>query len=261
MKKLLAVLLCAALLIPACAAAGLLVPTDPASRAPLTGSDLAFVREQVIAELKSRPEWQETKIPAGQWTVGTDLPAGVYSFRHTDAIFSTAVTFTHKVGHSMKESGFLLLNDAELGKAEPADGTVLTVDGAVLMAPPLFASVLMKDTKTVPAYTAASLTDIPYDGLRSLQWELLELIVLSPDFESVVLPAGIWAVGEDIPAGAWTAVAAERDVTLRHYKDAVTYNSNWQSLLGRNSRLDILLKDGWKLEISNPVRLIPANNQ
>ena len=33
------------------------------------------------------------------------------------------------------------------------------------------------------------------------------------------------------------------------------------TLIDRNSRLDILLKDGWKLEISNPVRLIPANNQ
>ena len=263
MKILLAVLLCAALLIPACAAAGLLVPTDPASRALLTGSDLAFVREQVIAELKSRPEWQETKIPAGQWTVGTDLPAGVYSFRHTDAIFSTTVTFTHKVGHSMKESGFLLLKDAELGKAEPADGTLLVLDGPVIMAPPVFASVKAKDKdpEAVPAYTAGSLTDIPYSGLLRLQRELLELIVSGPDCESVLLPAGIWTVGEDIPAGTWTAVAAERGVTFRHYKDAVTYNSNWQSLLGRNSRLDILLKDGWKLEISNPVRFIPANNQ
>ena len=263
MKKLLAVLLCAVLLIPACASAGLLVPADPASRAPLTGSDLAFVREQVIAELKSRPEWKETKIPAGQWTVGTDLPAGVYSFRHTDTIFSTTVTFTHKVGHSMKESDFLLLNGAELGKAEPAEGTVLVLDGPVIMAPPAFASVTVKNSspEAVPAYTAGSLTNIPYNELLRLQRELLELIVSGPDFESVLLPAGIWTVGEDIPAGAWTAVAAERGITLRHYKDAVTYNSSWQSLIDRNSQLDILLKDGWKLEISNPVRFIPVQNQ
>ena len=273
MKKLLAALLCAALLIPACAAfaegatfpsagpasglsaADFLVRTDPASRAPVTGSDLAFVRDQVIAELKSRPEWKETKIPSGQWTVGTDFPAGSYSFRRTEKGLSTTVTFSHKVGHTVKEEDFYLVNDNAVGKAEPADGTVLTVDGAVLMAPPLFASVLMKDTKAVPAYTAASLTDIPYDGLRSLQRELLELIVLSPDFESVVLPAGIWTVGEDIPAGAWTARQAERSVTLRHYKDAVTYSSSWEALITGAKRVDLNLKDGWKLSVTDIILL------
>ena len=273
MKKFLAAFLCAILLIPAAAAAaegtspgpvvpaaglsasGILVRTDPAVRAPVTGSDLAFVREQVIAELKSRPEWKETKIPSGQWTVGTDLPAGAWSFRRTEKGLSTTVTFSHKVGHTVKEEDFYLVDENAVGKAEPADGTVLTVDGAVMMAPPLFASVLMKDTKAVPAYTAASLTDIPYEGLLSLQRELLELVVLSPDFESVVLPAGIWTVGEDIPAGAWTARQAERSVTLRNYKDAVTYSSSWEALITGAKRVDLNLKDGWKLSVSDIVLL------
>ena len=273
MKKILAALLCAVLLIPACAvsaeetSAGSAVPasglsalsifvrTDPASRAPVTGSDLAFVREQVIAELKSRPEWKETKIPSGQWTVGTDLPAGAWSFRRTEKGLSTTVTFSHKVGHTVKEEDFYLVDENAVGRAEPAEGTVLTVDGAVMMAPPLFPSVLMKDTKAVPAYTAASLTDIPYDGLISLQRELLELVVLSPDFESVVLPAGIWTVGEDIPAGAWTARQAERSVTLRNYKDAVTYSSSWEALITGAKRVDLNLKDGWKLSVSDIVLL------
>ena len=162
MKKLLAALLCVLLLVPACAApaeeagisaASILVRTDPAVFSPVTGHDLAAVREYVIAELKSRPEWKETKIPAGEWAVGTDLPAGTYAFRHTDTRYSTTIRFTHMAGHSKKEASFLILAGEEVGKAELPDSTVLRLDNPVILAPPSFAAVSVRAAEKDTAYS------------------------------------------------------------------------------------------------------------
>ena len=45
----------------------------------LTYKELLMLRDQLSKELMTRPEWKEVTVPAGDWIVGKDIPAGVYS--------------------------------------------------------------------------------------------------------------------------------------------------------------------------------------
>ena len=73
MKRLLTLLLCAVLLVPAFSAAEE-VPapgaSGPAPFTPLTGSDLIALREEVIAALQSVRGTDPVLIPSGDWVVG-----------------------------------------------------------------------------------------------------------------------------------------------------------------------------------------------
>lgn len=68
MKKLLCLLLCL-LCLPTFA----LAEVDLDS---LTFVELIELREQITAEITSRPEWKEVFVPAGVYEVGVDIPAG-----------------------------------------------------------------------------------------------------------------------------------------------------------------------------------------
>ena len=258
MKRLLAALLCAALLLPALAFGEAVPGAEPAARAPLTAGDLAALRDQVISELQSRPERKPVQVPAGSWTVGEDFPAGSWSFRHSGGWISAYVEFSFRVGPTTRREEFRLTAGQEIGRGTPAEGTVLQLDQAVVMAPPSFASVTMKETAVPREYRGLSLASRSADDLIRLQRELLSLVVLSPDCESVCLPAGIWTIGEDLPAGTWDVSCAKDSCSFRYYKDAVTFGRSWISLAPRREPKRMDLKEGWQLFLDGPVDFSPV---
>lgn len=42
----------------------------------MTFDELVELREQITAEITSRPEWKEVTVPAGIYEIGVDIPAG-----------------------------------------------------------------------------------------------------------------------------------------------------------------------------------------
>lgn len=68
MKKLLAVALILAMLIP-CAVA------EDIDLSALTYDELVVLRDRCLAEMQLRDEWQEVTVPIGVYEVGKDIPA------------------------------------------------------------------------------------------------------------------------------------------------------------------------------------------
>lgn len=77
MKKLLALLLAMALLIPAACAEGI-------DLSALSFDQLVELRQQISKELTTRPEWKEVTVPVGVWKVGEDIPAGHWTITAAD---------------------------------------------------------------------------------------------------------------------------------------------------------------------------------
>lgn len=47
--------------------------------AGMSYDELVELQRAAAKEIMSRPEWKEVEVPAGQYTIGVDIPAGVYS--------------------------------------------------------------------------------------------------------------------------------------------------------------------------------------
>ncbi len=263
MKRLLALLLCAVLLVPAFSAAEETpAPGDsaPASFTPLTGSDLIVLREEVIAALQSVPGVSPVPVPAGEWTVGGDIPAGSWSFRSPGGKrrLGTSLDCSLRVGHSVKPVSFFLETGQEVGRIELEEGTVVRLDQALELAPVSFASVIPREKAAPRDYPAFSAASRSVDDLIRLQYDLLRMIVLTPDCKEIFLPAGIWTVGEDIPAGSWSLRAGSDMSTVRYFKDTVTYGRYWYPLVPQDPPVTLDLKEGWQLYLYGPVYFAPV---
>ena len=92
MKKILAVALVLAMLIPSFAVADF----------DLTGmsyDELVALKDQINLAIWNSQEWQEVKVPQGVWLVGTDIPAGHWS------ISAVAKYASIKIGTQLNETG------------------------------------------------------------------------------------------------------------------------------------------------------------
>lgn len=119
MKKMLALLV--ALLLAVCPAAiadGEL--TDADILAAASDEELFQLQSAIISELLSRGAIEELVVPTGEYTVGTDLPAGVYS--GTGEIATVTV--------NKMEQMYVVTDDNPLGKMTLKDGDVLSVAGS-----------------------------------------------------------------------------------------------------------------------------------
>lgn len=98
-----------------------------------TFDDLMALRIVLNKEIMSRPEWKEVRVPAGNWVVGVDIPVGFYSIKATEDY--TIIDLENKEGH------FVFYNVMDkgdsCGKAEFAEGSTLSVNSTVILAPPV----------------------------------------------------------------------------------------------------------------------------
>ena len=75
MKKLLAVVLIAALILPALAVA------DLPDISGLSYNELVQLKDKINLAMWNSQEWQEVTVPAGVWEIGVDIPAGHWTIR------------------------------------------------------------------------------------------------------------------------------------------------------------------------------------
>ncbi len=263
MKRLITLLLCAVLLVPAFSAAEETPApgaSEPASFTPLTGSDLIALREEIIAALQSIPGVNPVTVPAGEWAVGEDIPAGSWSFRDPRGKrrLSTSLDCSLRIGHSVKPISFFIDAGEEVGRILLEEGTVVRLDQTLLLAPVSFASVIPREKAVPREYPAFSAASRSVDDLIRLQYDLLRMIVLTPDCKEVLLPAGVWTVGEDIPAGTWSLRGGTDMSTVRYFKDTVTYGRYWYPLERGDAPVTLDLKEGWQLHLYGPVYFAPV---
>ena len=104
----------------------------------LSFDDLVKLRDQVNAEIISRPEWKEVNVPAGTWIVGKDIPAGSYSIKSEKGKVHVAVW--RKAIDDYSDNGLvyneLIDPDSPLGKIELQDGWILDIGKPVVFTPP-----------------------------------------------------------------------------------------------------------------------------
>lgn len=61
---------------------------------------------------------------------------------------------------------------------------------------------------TPAAMADVDLSALSFDELVALRQQVNQEITKRPEWKEVTVPAGLWKVGEDIPAGKWTISAA-----------------------------------------------------
>lgn len=134
MKKLVAVILVLALMIPVVSVA------DGIDLSALSYDQLIELNHQLVREIMARPEWKEVRIPAGQWKVGEDIPAGVYSFKFIGPwsvnIYVWKTEVKNYANNGMRLNDILDKDRTEIGKFELFDGNILDVGGDIILSRP-----------------------------------------------------------------------------------------------------------------------------
>ena len=104
---------------------------------PFSYDELILLSQALNAEIVSRPEWEGTTIPAGQWVIGKDIPAGTYSIR-TDKL--VGVTVWRKEVQNFTNGGMvfneLIDENNPYGKLKLETGWILEISLPITLAPP-----------------------------------------------------------------------------------------------------------------------------
>ena len=95
--------------------------------------DLIALSRQITAEIMSRPEWKEVEVPSGEWTVGVDIPAGVYSITPV----GSSANFSCYDENGRLQVNLLCLNGKPIGKVELKEGWTVKPSKPVIFAPPM----------------------------------------------------------------------------------------------------------------------------
>ena len=112
------------------------------------------------------------------------------------------------------------------------------------------------------ALAESNLSDMSYSELIALQKEVVKEIMSRPEWKEVVVPAGTWIVGEDIPVGKYSfRIYQNQSVVIHLWGAAVDdYDRNGGLIISDYRDQDIgkvELKDGNVLVISKPMIIAP----
>ena len=124
MKKL------AIVLIVACLLCSVAVADDLSS---MSFDELISLRNKLNTEIMSRPEWKEVGVPSGIWTVGVDIPAGIYSITPV----GSSANFACYDENGRLQINLLCIGGKPIGKVELFDGWTVKPTKPVIFAPPL----------------------------------------------------------------------------------------------------------------------------
>ena len=124
---------------------------------------------------------------------------------------------------------------------------------AILMVIVLIVSVSIADV---------DISGLSYGDLLTLQKELTKEIMSRPEWKEVVVPAGTWKVGEDIPAGTYSFRIYNGNSVVIHLWGAAVddFDTNGGLRISDFRSEDIgkvELFDGNVLEISKPIIIAP----
>ena len=102
-------------------------------------NELIALQRSITAEIMSRPEWKEVKVPAGQWKVGEDIPAGTYCLK---ALESSVLIVIWRYEIDNYSNDGLVFNEVirggeQYGKLTLQDGWIVVIDDPILFTPPV----------------------------------------------------------------------------------------------------------------------------
>ena len=130
MKKLLAFSL-AAFLLFSCALADV-------DLSALSYDQLLDLQKAVTEEIMNRPEWKAVTVPAGQWKVGEDIPAGSYSISVEE---KSLVNVWKKAPQDFSDNGMLfneiIQPESPYGKMVLETGWIVTNSKPIIFSPPI----------------------------------------------------------------------------------------------------------------------------
>lgn len=123
MKKLAVALVLVLGLIPAFA----LADTDLSS---MTFDELVALNSALLSEIMSRDEFKEVTVPAGDYVIGQDIPAGTYSLSLPSGSLASMITV------NSIEKFHSLTGSQGVGKIELKDGDDISITaGPIVFAP------------------------------------------------------------------------------------------------------------------------------
>ena len=93
--------------------------------ATMTTEELVNLRNTVNAELAARNfKEKEVTVPVGRYTVGADIPVGVYTITRSGEYFSSIRTYTASGQYDL---GFQVANGEPVGKLELSEGQTVEI--------------------------------------------------------------------------------------------------------------------------------------
>lgn len=114
---------------------------------------------------------------------------------------------------------------------------------------------------TTAANAEINISNLSYDELIQLQKDLTMEIMKRPEWKEVLVPAGTWIVGEDIPAGVYSFRIYKDKVVIHLWGAAIDdFKTNGGLRISEYRDQDIgkvELFDGNVLEISRPMIIAP----
>lgn len=104
----------------------------------LTFAQLMTLRNELNAEIMSRPEWKEVEVPAGNWRIGEDIPEGTYCL--TPKEFSAIQVWRENHMDYGDDRLGLLFNqfvyaDSPIGSLQLKAGWLLHISNPVIFTP------------------------------------------------------------------------------------------------------------------------------
>ena len=98
--------------------------------------DLLTLQKDLVKEIMSRSEWKEVEVPAGQYTIGVDIPAGWYSVRPKSQSSYSSLYFRWYPNPSNNSWDYMRIED-KLGRFEFYEGMRIYLEDTAIFAPPI----------------------------------------------------------------------------------------------------------------------------
>ncbi len=118
MKRIPCLLLTIALLLPVFALADVDVKS-------LSTDELLSLRLAIVQELIDRGEMKSANVPAGEYTIGEDIPAGSYSITTEEILVSVVI--------GEYDGMYVVSRDSPVGKITLVDGDKIQFTGKVVL--------------------------------------------------------------------------------------------------------------------------------
>lgn len=105
----------------------------------MTFDQLIETRVELNKEIMSRPEWKEVTVPAGEWIVGSDIPAGSYSVTYSGDVFATVTVTDGEENNYLKNGNLVAMQvvtpDDFVGRLVLEEGYIVSISSEVIFAP------------------------------------------------------------------------------------------------------------------------------
>lgn len=99
-----------------------------------TFDELIEINKIIIQEIITRPEWKEVKVPAGEYVVGEDIPAGSYTILSAKYISAIGI-YKDKNKNDIDYNYYIVQANGSIGKLTLKDGMVITITSDVIFTP------------------------------------------------------------------------------------------------------------------------------